>query len=206
MYKTKFILILFIFLFSCSNDDEIILLDNIQGSITNLHAPQTGGMGQPIGGDFTKFSFETGSATTSETNWDIAFRGTMIIVNGGEKIGTNDEPERTGTSAIGIVDGTFDMITTAEGSGFKQDFSGNPAIPTGSGKGWYNYSGPPTFVITPIPGKILVVKTGKKTYAKMEILSYYENAPSNPNFMRDKSRYYSFNYTYNPNIEDYNLE
>ena len=68
----------------------------ISGKMENLSAPQTGGQGQPIGGDFTKFSFSAGAITTSDTDWDIAFRGTTIAINGGAVTGTADEPTRNG--------------------------------------------------------------------------------------------------------------
>ena len=95
MNKIKYFLLIFVFFVSCSDDDDTIL-PSISSTFTNLHAPQTGGMGQPIGGDFTKFNFSTGQITTDTQDWDIAFRGTTIIVNGGTKIGLNDEPNRRG--------------------------------------------------------------------------------------------------------------
>jgi hypothetical protein len=33
----------------------------------------------------------------------------------------------------------------------------------------------------------------------MEILSYYKNAPDNPDAYSDESKYYTFNYVYQPN-------
>ena len=77
--------------YNCEDDGPD--LQDIQSvTVEDLHAPQEGGQGQPISGQFTKFDFETGSETNSETDWDIAFRGTSIIVNGGISLGTNDEP------------------------------------------------------------------------------------------------------------------
>ncbi len=178
----------------------------IQNTIENLHAPQTGGQGQPVGGPFTKFDFETGKETTSETDWDVAFRGTTIIVNGGVVSGTADEPTRNGDVGVAIATGVFNSITTAEGLNFSQDADGALAITTGSGNGWYNYSGPPSHLITPIPGKVLVFKTRNGNYAKIEILSYYKDAPANPNVMTDASRYFTFKYVYNPNTGVKNFE
>ena len=87
---------LFISFNSCSDDDSVPLLEVESETISNLHAPQSGGQGQPVSGVFTKFNFATGQTTTSDTDWDIAFRGTSIIVNGGNTLGTTDEPNRTG--------------------------------------------------------------------------------------------------------------
>lgn len=173
--------------------------------IENLFAPQAGGQGQgEIGGEFTKFSFESGAQTESETEWDIAFRGTTIAVNGGMATGTNDEPMRNGRAGAAIVSGTFDEISTADGLAFMQDAEGAFAIPTGSDNGWYNYNFM-TNLVTPIPGVVLVFRTHDGKFAKVEILSYYENAPENPDGSSDASRYYTFKYVFNPNEGETNL-
>ncbi len=186
---------------SCNSDDEngMPLLEIEAQTITNLHAPQSGGQGQPITGEFTKFDFSTGQTTNSNTNWDIAFRGTTIIVNGGSSLGTTDEPTRTGNAAAYIVDGTFPSITEVDTNLFIQDSESGYAIATGSENGWYFYN-PQAFLITPIAGKILVFRTRDGKYAKVEILSYYKDAPANPNAMTDEGRYFTFNYVYQPNL------
>ncbi|NAS30015.1 hypothetical protein GTQ40_03440 [Flavobacteriaceae bacterium R38] len=187
-------------LISCSSDDDGADLNSVQSvRFTNLPAPQTGGQGQgPIGGPFTKFNFETGAVTTSDTDWDIAFRGTTIAVNGGNVTGTADEPARNGNAGVAIVNGTFASVTSAEGLTFNQDSDASFAIPTGSDNGWYNYNFM-TNIITPIPGKVLVFRTRDGKYAKVEVLSYYQNAPSSPDPSSDAARFYTFNYVYNPN-------
>lgn len=192
---------------SCSSDDDNTpAQEPIESQqVSNLFAPQTGGQGQPIGGEFAKFDFETGMQTTSDTDWDIAFRGTTIAVNGGTVTGTDDEPARNGDAGATIVTGTFASVSTAEGLTFAQDADASFAIPTGSDNGWYNYN-PQVNIITPIPGKILVFKTTEGNYAKVEILSYYENAPANPDGATDASRYYTFNYVYNPNVGEKSFE
>lgn len=193
------LLTLFLALVACSDDNGDEQLIAVESSTaTNIFAPQTGGRGEPIGGPFTKFSFATGTVTDSETEWDIAFRGSTIAVNGGTVTGTNDEPERTGNAGAALVDGIFGEITSADGITFLQDADAAFAIPTGSDNGWYNYN-PQTNLLIPIPGKVLVFRTHDGRFAKVEILSYYENAPSNPDGFADASRYYTFNYVYNPN-------
>lgn len=192
---------------SCSNDDDSTPTDPVQTeTVSNLYAPQTGGQGQPEGGEFAKFDFETGAVTTSDTDWDIAFRGTTIAVNGGTVTGTEDEPERNGDAGVAIVTGTLASVTTADGLTFNQDTDASFAIPTGSDNGWYNYAGDPTHLITPIPGKVLVFRTTAGNYAKVEILSYYEDAPAEPDAFTDATPYYTFNYVYNPNEGDTSLE
>jgi len=198
-FKFLTLVALFIGFSSCSDDDTPTVLDIESKTISNLHAPQSGGQGQPTSGAFTKFNFETGEITTSETEWDIAFRGTSIIVNGGETLGTTDEPARTGNAAVYIANGTIASITEVDTSLFTQDSNTGYAIITGSGNGWYTYAGPPTHLINPTPGKILVFKTNNGLYAKVEILSYYENAPDSPDAFTDATPYYTFSYVYQPN-------
>lgn len=175
-----------------------VLAELESGIMENLEAPQTGGQGEEVGGPFTKFSFESGEVTDSETEWDIAFRGTTIAVNGGEVTGTADEPERNGNAGVAVETGTFSEVTSAEGLTFNQDTDGSFAIATGSGNGWYNYNGA-TFTVTPIPGRVFVFRTHDGNYAKVEILSYYRDAPAEPDAFTDESRVYTFNYVYNPN-------
>lgn len=185
---------------SCSNDDDATPLLAVESEVvSNLHAPQSGGQGQPVGGVFTKFDFSTGTTTTSDIDWDIAFRGTTIIVNGGKSQGTNDEPSRTGNAGAYIASNTFAGVTNVNESLFVQDSESTLAIATGSGNGWYTYAGPPTHLITPTAGKILVFRTTDNKYAKVEILSYYENAPENPDAFVDSTPYFKFNYVYQPN-------
>ncbi|MBT3645954.1 MAG: hypothetical protein HN539_03265, partial [Cryomorphaceae bacterium] len=101
MRKTTIYLTIFLLIFSsCSKEDEIQLLDKDFQifKFENLYAPQNGGRNQrtgqmePVSGEFTKFNFSTGQITTSDTDWDVAFRATTIIVNGGVSLETIDEP------------------------------------------------------------------------------------------------------------------
>ena len=183
---------------SCNNDDdtpELLAVESEQ--VSNLFAPQTGGQGtgMDVSGDFAKFDFSTGDTTTSDTDWDIAFRGTTIAVNGGVATGTADEPARNGNAAVYIAENTFAGVSEVDTSLFEQDSAAGFAIPTGSDNGWYTYNFMAN-LITPITGKVLVFRTRDDRYAKVEILSYYQNADSsNP----ANSRYYTFNYVYQPN-------
>lgn len=200
--KTKFLklslLALFIFTASCSSDDdknEVVPV--VTTKVSNIAAPQTGGQGQPAGGAFAKFSFSQNKLVT-DNSWDIAFRGTTIIVNGGAKIGIADEPERTGSGAVSIVSGTFASVTAfPAASTFAQDAAAVYSIPTGSGKSWYSYNAD-THIISPIAGKVFVVKTHDGKYAKFEILSYYKDAPASPT-QTSESPYYTFNFAYQAN-------
>ena len=184
--------------YNCDDDDPVIL-DTVSLTVEDLYAPQEGGQGQPISGLFAKFDFESGLQTESDSEWDVAFRGTTIIVNGGTSLGSADEPERTGDAGVYIFNGTMAEMTAVETSLIIQDSADGYAITSGSGNGWYTYAGAPTYLISPTPGKILVFRTRDGKYAKMEILSYYLGAPENPDAFSDPSRYYTFNYVYQPN-------
>jgi len=178
-------------------------------TFTNLAAdPPTGftDMGAPIGttGKFTFFSFKTGAlvdhADSATTQWDIGFRATTIIVN--------SATSGPGTSQVQVVSGIFDDILEAPADGYTSDNDPSPiegvpnanlAIPTGSDQGWYNATqGPPPTIITPIAGKVLVIKTSDNRFAKVEVLSYYQDAPASPTG-NEPSRYYTFRYVYQPN-------
>jgi len=204
--KTNFlklsILALTIFITSCSNDDdkkEDTTPAVVTTKVSNLPAPQTGGQGQTVGGAFTKFSFSENKIVTND-NWDIAFRGTTIIVNGGTKVITADadEPARTGSGAVSVVSGTFASVTAFPAAAtFKADAASVYAFPSGV-DAWYNYDGA-THIISAKAGKVFVVKTHDGKYAKFEILSYYKDAPSNPDPATAVARYYTFNFAYQAN-------
>jgi len=181
---------------SCDDPTETKPLEAV--TYQNLPAdPPTGfnpTTGQATGttGKFTFFSFETGGIipnTDSLTNkWDLGFRGTTIIVNGGLN--------RSGSGGVKIVSDLFDNIATAPLDGYSLDGAAGLAIPAGSGNGWYTYDGV-TQTINPTAGKVIIVRTGKGKYAKMEILSYYKDAPAAPTSQLP-SRYYTFRYLYQP--------
>ena len=157
--------------------------------------------GQPTGttNRFTFFSLrenrivlsstEPNRADSASTAWDLAFRGTTILVNGGTS--------GPGQGAAQVLTAAFDEVTEAPADGYTQDAAGAPAIPTGGGNGWYTYNGQ-TQTITPTPGRVLVVKTADGRYAKIRILSYYEGAPETIDPMADEARYYTFEYVFQP--------
>jgi hypothetical protein len=198
-FKLSILTLVAVFVTSCSEDNNNTpaVTPVVTKTVSNLYAPQTGGQGQPVGGAFTKFSFSENAAVTND-NWDIAFRGTTIIVNGGDEIGITDEPLRTGVGAVSTVSNTFAGVTLVpEVSTFKQDGPSTYAIATGSGNGWYDYNGA-TNIISPRAGKVFVVKTHDGKFAKFEILSYYQNAPATPD-ANSPSRYFTFNFAYQAN-------
>ncbi|MGO4772399.1 HmuY family protein [Flavobacterium sp. W22_SRS_FK3] len=193
--KTKFLklslLALVLFTASCSSDDNndntVPAVETVK--VSNLDASQTG---------YTKFSFSENKVVTTD-NWDVAFNTTTIIVNGGVKM-TDNEPNRTGSGAASIVSGTFASVTLyPAASAFAQDAATVYAIPKGSGKGWYNYD-MNSHIISPIAGKVFVIKTHDGKYAKFEILSYYKGAPVTPDPLKtEDTGFYTFNFAYQAN-------
>jgi len=194
--KLLTLLAIFVGFSSCSSDDDDPVVLQVESEkVTNLYAPQIGGdQGQPASGEFVKFDFSTGLVTTSSTDWDIAFRGTKIAINGGTSSGLTDEPDRTGNAAAYLATGTFADVTNVDTDLLEPDSVNGLVL-----NNWYTYAGPPTHAINPIPGKILVIRTRDGKYAKVEILSYYKDSPENPDSNIHDERYYTFDYVYQPN-------
>jgi hypothetical protein len=201
MKNRNILFLLLIFnLLACkkSNDPEPIQSLTTQ-TVTNLPADPTVNVGtgqpQPATGRFTLYSLKDNAIianSDSATNkWDIGFRGTTIIVNGGAI--------RSGQGGAYIYTGLLsDLKEIPANQTFNTDQSATSlAIPTGSGNGWYNYDSNNNW-ISPIPGRIIVIRTGDGKFAKIEILSYYYDAPTTPS-RTAIPRYYTFRYVYQPN-------
>ena len=191
-----------LFLTSCDKDELPAPVTVQTKSVSNLQADTIIGltsMGQPYGsGKYTLYSLENNKVIdnidSATTKWDIGFRGTTIITNGG-----NSGPGRGGAF---IYVGTFsDLAAIPTDSIFRTDNAPTSyAIKTGSGNGWYSYNGA-TQLITPIPGRILVIRTATGKYAKIEIQNYYKggvtpDATASDNDKLMKQRFYTFRYTY----------
>lgn len=153
-------------------------------------------------GSFTYFSLSTKSvvtgADTLTNKWDLAFRGTIIWINGGSiRFGHGGAIVAGAPAYSGLYPQTnFDTITTAPVAGYGVDNSPTSlAIPTGSDNGWYNYDGATNY-IAPIAGRVLLIKTGDGKYAKVEILSYYKDGIPDPMPNPVNFRFYTFRYTY----------
>ena len=95
--------------------------------ITNLYTPEFIGNGpNRQSANFIKFSFKD-QTTTEGDNWDIAFRGTEILVNGGFS-GANDEPTRTGLGAGYITIGNYGGIKSVNEDLLNEDSQTAKAI------------------------------------------------------------------------------
>ncbi len=153
-------------------------------------------------------SSQTDAATrqrdSASTAWDIGFRGTTIIFNGGTS--------GPGEAAAQLLAQPFAEVAEAPEGGYVADgenascpevstpvgpVPGSPyAICTGSDNGWYNYN-PGTMLLLPVPGRTIMLRTASGNYAKMRILSYYQNNPDPPD-ASVPSRYYTFEYVLQP--------
>jgi len=176
----------------------------VQKTVSNIPADTIVGLinGQPLGaGKFSFFSLENNtlvpSSDSNSLKWDIAMRGTTIITNGG-----NSGP---GLGGAFVYVGTFDELKTISAdSVFRKDNAPvSYAIPLGSNKSWYVYN-PLNTLITPIPGRVLVIKTASGKYAKVEILNYYKggvtpDANASDSDKLTKQRYYTFRFAYQAN-------
>lgn len=164
-------------------------------TIKDLPGDPTTGFDQTTGmpiGDSKKFTFFRFSDSTIISNadsatakWDIGFRSSTIILNSGIS--------GPATAAGFIQNGLYSEIKEiSNDSIFKTDVSAtNLAI----GKNWSTYNAQ-TLILSPTPGKTLIIKCSDGKYVKMEILSYYKGAPASPNAMVNAARYYTFRYTY----------
>ena len=191
--------------------DEVIDLNartatDIEADLTAGRDPNTGA---PISNNqFTFYDLDAGEVVllSSETDvtvrqqdslstaWDIGFRGTEIIFNGGTS--------GPGQGSAQIVALPFDEVTEAPASGYVLDGQntdcgrGANALCPVSDASWYNYD-PTQNLVSAIPGRTIVLTTGEGDYAKVRILSYYQGNPTTPNPALP-SRYYSFDYVVQP--------
>ena len=149
-------------------------------------------------GQYAYYDLEEGTIVSStdsaSTKWDLAFRNTTILVNGGTS--------GLGQAAAQVVEGIFEELEEAPADGYQQDTEAGPAI-----QGWYTYTGQtgtPAHAVLIAPGKVIMLKTADGNYAKVEVLSYYKGNPdtSTDEFAdtdtRADDRYYTFRYVIQP--------
>ena len=190
---------------ACTKSDNTTVLPVTAVTVKDIPADTVVGLsaqGIPItNGKYTFYSLEKNAVVpnsdSASTKWDIAFMATKIITNGGTS--------GSGLGGAFVYTGLFDALTTVPtDSVFKTDNAPSSyAITYGSGKGWYNYDGL-TNIVTPLAGRVLVIRTASGKYAKMEITSYYKGGVTLPATASDadkltKQRYYTFRYAYQPN-------
>jgi hypothetical protein len=215
MYRFLFVpLVLTLMLLTGCSDDPVSGLEELPGDealevqlVEDVPADPITGVneqGRPVGNDeFTFFSLRENAIVAREdsasTQWDIAFRSTSIIVNGGIS--------GPGEGAALVLEETFHEVNEAPAAAdFRVDSDEGNAVPTGSGNGWYNYN-PQTNLVTPIPGRTIAVRTADGRVAKLRIQSYYKGAPSEDelNAQEDEARYYTFEFAFQDDPESSSL-
>ncbi len=168
-------------------------------------------------GQFTLYSLRSDSvvvgadsAQRASTWWDVGFRGTEVILNGGTS--------GPGAAVGVVVDTAFQAVEDARGDAFAYRRDGESACPDavtpaglvtnvrravcpGSGNGWFVSSAPgdPDGIIQPIPDQTLLVWLGDNSgYAKVRFLSYYQGGPP-PSEITGSSRggFYTFEFVAN---------
>jgi hypothetical protein len=193
-------------LVACSKDEETIVVPVSAITVKDLAADTVTGLGldgrPQSAGTTTYYSLVDNkviaSTDAASTKWDIAFSSTKILVNSGTS--------GPGLGGAFVYVGLFDALKTIPAdSNFATDNSNAAsfAIPLGSGKAWYTYDGLTTLV-SPIAGRVLVIRTANGKYAKIEILNYYKGGVTLPatasvNDKLFKQRYYTFRYIYQAN-------
>ena len=194
-----FILLILLLLESCvNNDPSSIALTEITYSNLNADAGITqDAQGKALGttGHFKFFSFRSGQIVANTdsltTKWDVGFRGTTIIVNGG--------PQRKGLGGAIVLNSSFNDLQSAPEDGYDLDSlvasKLTYAIPDAVNLGWYAFN----IFYSAIPNKVLVIRTADNRYVKMEILNFYKNSPAIPNIQTDFNRYYTFRYLFQTN-------
>ncbi len=128
-------------------------------------------------------------ADSNSTKWDLAFKSTTILTNGG-----SSGPGQGGAIVLTATD--YDTLSAAPETGYLQDQTGQPAI----GRTWYTYTGSegfPPHAILMNPGVVLVIRTADGRYAKLKFTSYYKGGATVPS-EGAQSRFYNFTYTFQP--------
>ena len=110
----------------------------------------------------------------SSLAWDLGFKRTEVIANGGVS-----GPGKTG--ALALKDSSFEEVFEAPEGDYV--FDTDQIATFKRGDGWYTYTGPPNHLVLPNP-KIYVLRiatdaetrsTSPYNYVKVRFIGYYEN-------------------------------
>ena len=172
-------------LVSCSKDDDNTVTPPVVAVETKTVANVDADAANK--GSFTLYSLVDNkvipNSDSATTKWDIGFKATTIIINGGTS--------GPGKAEAQVITGVFSQLVTAPETGYTTDAAAKKAI-----TGWYSYN-MTTHVISPVTGTVIVLKTANGNYAKLEVTSYYKDAPATPD-QNSISRYYNFRFAYQP--------
>lgn len=181
-------------LMACDDDDSGPIALEVQ-SVSNFEAPgdvydyTTNPPTLVEETEFQYFDFSAGTEVAASGSWDIGIKGTTIITNGG--INGSAGVEATTISAI------FDELTEVPASAtFGVDTNEALAINknTDFADRWYSYA---DGIISPVPGKVILLKDTDGNYVKLEIQCYYRDCPSEPTSGSDNG-IFTFRYAHQP--------
>lgn len=115
--------------------------------------------------DWSYFDFSRASPVErpGPLEWDLAFRRSRILVNGGEGF-----PGRGGIVDLGAV--AFDEVTEAPRDGYRGTEAGGDSVQPDLEE-WYDY-GFTSHVLTARP-RVYAVRTADGRFAKLQMVSYY---------------------------------
>jgi hypothetical protein len=182
------------------SEDEVVALPVLK-AIDVQADPATGRdpvTGAPTGttGRYTFFDLSSNQvildrdnddrSDSTSTKWDLAFQASNIIVNSAATGG--------GSGGVVIVDADFDAVSEAPSSGYS---TGTVGLESSSSSAWGTYD-PASMLVFPLAGKTLVIKTADGKYAKVRVVSYYQGAPEVPDAFVHQSRYFAFDFSYQP--------
>ena len=203
--KITLVTIVSVSMIACTKNESSVVAPLTANVVKDLAADTVLGIasnGMPYSaGKYTFYSLENNAIVpntdSATTKWDVAFVSTKILINGGTS--------GTGMGGAFVYTGLFDDLKTIPtDSVFKTDYApASYAITYGSGKGWYTYD-QATSLVTPLAGRVLVIRTASGKYAKIEIINYYKGGVTLPVTASDadklsKQRYYTFRYIFQPN-------
>lgn len=186
-----------ILLTGCDGNDEEVDLEVMTARDVPAD-PATGrdpNTGQPLGTTnmFTFYSLrenrvvlthtEANRADSASNKWDLAFRGSTILVNGNGIGG--------GQGGAQVLESAFADVSEAPSTGYGANTIG---LESSSAVAWGTYN-PASMTVFPLADRTILVRTGDGSgHAKVKILSYYQGAPEVPNPFQDQERYYTFEY------------
>ena len=203
--KITLVTIVSVSMIACTKNESSVVAPLTANVVKDLAADTVLGIasnGMPYSaGKYTFYSLENNAIVpntdSATTKWDVAFVSTKILINGGTS--------GTGMGGAFVYTGLFDDLKTIPADFvFKTDNApASYAITYGSGKGWYTYD-QATSLVTPLAGRVLVIRTASGKYAKIEIINYYKGGVTLPVTASDadklsKQRYYTFRYIFQPN-------
>ncbi|AWW32676.1 hypothetical protein DN752_22420 [Echinicola strongylocentroti] len=182
---------------ACTNDEdtEPEVVEELEAvMVEDLYAPNSNpGSDDGQEYDYVYYSFEKNTVVDSkDEDWDIAFKSTEIIVNGG----VNGDGNVKGALLSGTVFEELEGLP--DDMELSVDTEEMNAIPNDMQNGWWNYDRSTHFV-TPKAAIVLVFQTNSGNSVKMEILSFFKGNPPAEEYELRDMYHYTFRYVLQPN-------